>query len=210
MRLAAATVTAVLAACALLVPLPPPTQEAVLRRALRSGGGMVELPAGVIELSLPLSVGPWAHDLEVRGAASGTTLRASGHFRGRAMILCDSASRIRFSGFTVDGNRATLERRSSLPPSNRPFAEFTTGNGILAMHVTGLSISGVRFTGMPGFAILGSQSSHVSVDRVEIVDSGSRNAAGRNNATGGILLEEGAENFQVTGCTLRKVRGNGI
>jgi hypothetical protein len=48
------------------------------------------------------------------------------------------------------------------------------------------------------------------VDRVKVEDSGSRNAAGRNNATGGILLEEGTENFQVTGCTLVNVRGNGI
>ena len=63
---------------------------------------------------------------------------------------------------------------------------------------------------MPGFAILASRSRDVSVDRVEIEDSGSRNAAGRNNATGGILLEEGTENFRVTGCTLRNVRGNGI
>jgi hypothetical protein len=171
---------------------------------------MVELPAGVIELSSPLSVGPGAHDLEVRGAASGTTLRAASRFRGRALILCDSARRIRFGGFTIDGNRAALERPSSLPPSNRSFAEFTTGNGILAAHVTGLSISGVRFTGVPGFAILASQSRDVSVDRVQIFDSGSRNVKGRNNGTGGILLEEGTENFQVAGCTLRNVRGNGI
>jgi hypothetical protein len=210
LRLAAAMLAAILTACALLVPNPPPTRERALRQALLSGAGVVELPAGVMDLSMELLVGPRAHDLEVHGAASGTTLRASNRFRGRALILCDSARRIRFAGFNIDGNRATLEHPSSLPPSNRSFAAFAAGNGILAVGVTGLSVSGVRFIGVPGFAILASRSRDVSVDRVEIEDSGSRNAAGRNNATGGILLEEGTENFQVTGCTLRNVRGNGI
>ena len=210
MRLAAATFAAIFTACALLVPSPPPTCEAALRHALLSGTGVVELPAGVMDLSMELLIGARAHDLEVRGAPSGTTLRASSRFRGRALILCDSASRIRFDAFTIDGNRTALEHPSGLPPFNRSFAAFTAGNGILAVGVTGLSVSGVRFVRVPGFAILGSQSRDVSVDRVEIEDSGSRNAAGRNNATGGILLEEGTENFRVTGCTLRNVRGNGI
>ncbi len=210
MRLAAATLAAIFTACALLVPSPPPTSEAALRRALLYGTGIVELPAGVIDLSLELLVGPRAHDLEVRGAPSGTTLRASSRFRGRAVILCDAASRIRFAGFTIDGNRTAIERPSGLPPFNRSFAQFTAGNGILAVGVTALSVSGVRFVRVPGFAILASRSRDVSVDRVEIEDSGSRNAAGRNNTTGGILLEEGTENVLVTDCTLRNVRGNGI
>ena len=45
---------------------------------------------------------------------------------------------------------------------------------------------------------------------VEILDSGSRNAAGRNNTTGGILLEEGTRKFRIINCTLRGIRGNGI
>jgi hypothetical protein len=210
LRLAAAAVAAILIACALLVPSPPPTSEAALRRALLSGTGVVELPAGVLDLSMELLIGPRAHDLEVRCAPSGTTLRASNHFRGRAVILCDAASQIRFTRFTIDGNRTALERPSALPPFNRSFAEFTAGNGILAVHVTSLSVFGVRFIRVPGFAILASQSRDVSVDRAEIEDSGSRNAAGRNNTTGGILLEEGTEDFRVTNCTLRNVRGNGI
>ena len=210
MRLAAATLAAIITACALLVPPPPSTRESTLRHALLSGTGVVELPAGVMDLSTELLVGPRAHDLEVRGAPSGTTLRASSRFRGRALIRCDSASRIRFTGFSIDGNRSALEHPTGLPPFNRSFAEFTTGNGILAVGVTALSVSGVRFVRVSGFAILASQSRDVTVDRVAVEDSGSRNAAGRNNATGGILLEEGTENFRVTDCTLRNVRGNGI
>ena len=45
---------------------------------------------------------------------------------------------------------------------------------------------------------------------VAIGDSGSRNALGRNNATGGILLEEGTADFRVIDCELRNIRGNGI
>src|SRR5262249_50194755 len=41
-------------------------------------------------------------------------------------------------------------------------------------------------------------------------NSGSRNVEGRNNATGGILLEEGVADFRVTGCVLHDIRGNGI
>jgi hypothetical protein len=43
-----------------------------------------------------------------------------------------------------------------------------------------------------------------------VADSGSRNPAGRNNTTGGILLEEGTSDFRVTRCEVRNIRGNGI
>jgi len=149
-----------------------------------------------------------AHDLTIAGDRS--ILRASPAFHGRAILSCRNCRRIKFYSFTIDGNRTALEYPGGLPPFNRSFAAFTAGNGILAVGVTGLSVSDVRFVHVPGFAILASQSRDVSVDRVEIEDSGSRNAAGRNNATGGILLEDGTENFNVTGCTFRNVRGNGI
>jgi hypothetical protein len=219
LRLASAAVAAVFTAWALLVPSPPPTIEGVLRRALLSGTGVVELPAGVIELSVQLFVGPGAHDLDVRGAASGTTLRAAAHFHGRAVILCDSASRIRFSGFTIDGNRTALEQPSPLPPANRSFAEFTTGNGILAVHVTDLSVSRVRFTGVAGLAILASRSRDVLVDRVKVEDSGSRNGIwthslytsprSRNGRIAGNHLERiGRDAIQVGHATLVRVENN--
>src|SRR5436190_1929241 len=39
---------------------------------------------------------------------------------------------------------------------------------------------------------------------------GSRDPRGRNNTTGGILLEEGTMDFRVTDCHLSNIRGNGI
>src|SRR5207245_3422593 len=61
-----------------------------------------------------------------------------------------------------------------------------------------------------GFAILASGGDVMFIDGVRIEDSGSRNPAGRNNTTGGILLEEGTMHFRVARCELRNVRGNGI
>ena len=68
----------------------------------------------------------------------------------------------------------------------------------------------MQFVNVPGFAILVSHSRDVSIDNVRVSDSGSRTPSGRNNATGGILLEEGTRDFTVTHCDLRNVRGNGI
>jgi hypothetical protein len=200
----------VFAAALLAVPGPESAPEEGIRRALRAGTGVVVLPAGDIEISSELSIGPSAHDLEIRGASSGTTLRAASHFHGRAIFVCESASHVRLAGFTINGNRAQLEQRSGLPASNQPFAQFTRGNGILAIHAAGLAVSDVRFVNVPGFAILASASRDVAIDRVTIADSGSRSDKGRNNTTGGILLEEGTEHFRVTRCEIRNVRGNGV
>jgi hypothetical protein len=68
----------------------------------------------------------------------------------------------------------------------------------------------VRFREIAGFAVLVSRSRHVAIDGVRVADSGSRNPAGRNNTTGGILLEEGTSDFRVTRCEVRNIRGNGI
>ena len=91
--------------------------------------GAIQLPAGIVEISSELEIPAKAHDLEIRGAPAGTTLRASKNFHGRAILTCESGSRIRFSGFTLDGERAAIEQRSSLAPYDRAFAQFTARNG---------------------------------------------------------------------------------
>jgi hypothetical protein len=136
-------------------------------------------------------------------------LRLSSKFHGRAAIVA-ARGPVRINGLSIDGNRDALELRTGLPPYDRPFAAFTANNGILAADVSGLSIGNVRFGHIAGFAILVSHSSDVSISHIAVEDSGSRNPAGRNNATGGILLEEGTSNFTVVNCELRRIRGNGI
>ncbi len=66
----------------------------------------------------------------------------------------------------------------------------------------------VRHVG--GFAVLVSRSQRVSIEKVRVSDSGSRNTADKNNTTGGILLEEGTSDFSVWNCELRNVSGNGV
>ena len=172
--------------------------------------GVLKLPRGVIELHSELRLPAAAHDLEITGDPAGTTLRASSRFHGRAIFLAESAERIHFENFTIDGNRDALEQRTGLPPSNVPFAKFTQASGVLADAVTSLEITNVNFRRIAGFAILVSRSRGVTIERVRIEDSGSRNPKGRNNATGGILLEEGTLNFRVSNCELDNIRGNGI
>jgi hypothetical protein len=166
----------------------------------------MELAAGVVELHSEMHV---PANTEVRGAASGTTLRAAADFSGRALLVVDGAN-VRIQNLNVDGNRGALEKRQGLPAYDVPFVNFTRANGILAENVSSLTVTRVQFREVAGFAILVARGHGIVLNHLEISDSGSRNAAGRNNTTGGILLEEGTTDFQITNCTLRNIRGNGI
>ena len=167
---------------------------------------VVVLPPGVTEVYSEIAV---EAGTEVRGAASGSVLHAASGFSGRAVIVV-RGNGVRLCDFTIDGNRDAVEIRAGLPPSDVPFARFTRGNGVLAEGVTGLAIERVRLRGISGFAVLVSRSREVTVDAIQVADSGSRNPAGRNNTTGGILLEEGSSDFRVSGSLFRNIRGNGL
>jgi hypothetical protein len=164
----------------------------------------MQLPPGMVEVHSEILV-----DGGTDVFGRGTVLHAANDFSGRAVIVV-RGSDVRLSGFTIDGNRAALEVRADLPPSDVPFVRYTRNNGIFADGVSRLQIDQVRFREISGFAVLVSRSRDVTVDGVQIENSGSRNAAGANNTTGGILFEEGTANFRATECAIRKVRGNGI
>lgn len=199
-----------LAAIGVALLRPAPGSEEALRAALRSGRGLVQLPAGTLEITAELVIPAGSHDVEVRGAPEGTLLRAAATFQGRALIRCERSQRILMRDFSIDGNRTVLEQPVDLPPSNVTFARFYRNNGILAEEVAGLKISGVRLREVANYAVLVSRSRDVLVERVVIENSGSRNAAGKNNASGGILLEDGTRAFTVQDCDLKAVRGNGV
>ena len=177
----------------LLAPTPP-------------RGRFVQLAPGTVEIHQEMELEDGA---ELRGAASGSVLRAAADFHGRALIVV-RGNRVLLRDFTMDGNREKLESRLALPGYDVPFARFTPGNGVLADGVRQLTIQNVRFREIAGFAVLVSRSRQVAIDGVQVADSGSRNPAGRNNTTGGILLEEGTSDFRVTRCELRNIRGNGV
>ncbi|HEV3201275.1 MAG TPA: right-handed parallel beta-helix repeat-containing protein [Bryobacteraceae bacterium] len=167
---------------------------------------ILQLPRGIVDVHSEMA---FDGGTEVVGDPSGTVLRAAPGFEGRAVIVV-RGNGVRLRDFTIDGNREALEVRSGLPPSDQPFARFTRGNGVLAEDVNGLDVERVRFCNIAGFAVLVSRSRDVSIDRVRVSDSGSRTPLGRNNATGGILLEEGTTDFRVTRSELRDIRGNGV
>ncbi len=148
-------------------------------------------------------------DTEVLGSPRGSAIRMADDFRGRAALVL-RGNRVRLRNFTVLGNRDRLEVRSDLPPYDQPFAAFTSRNGILADARADVDMENLRFNEIPGFAILVSRSRNISIQRVTVEASGSRNFVGSNNATGGILLEEGTSDFLVANCAFHKIRGNAL
>ncbi len=197
--------TALLALLLFAVP-----DEASIAANLKAGAGTIDLPAGVIEISRELQIPPGAHDLVIRGAAAGTILRATTTFQGRAFFASQGARNIRFEKFSLEGNRAALGKPQALAPSDVPFSQWTRNNGIFLEGATGATVSDVAMKEIAGFGILINDSSKVVIDRVTIENSGSGNAKGRNNATGGILLEQGTADFEVLHCGLKNISGNGI
>ena len=170
------------------------------------GRRVVQLPAGIVELHREWLV---PGGTELRGATAGTVLHAAADFDGRALLVLYGVG-VTLRGFTLDGNRDALERRTGLPPSDKPFAQFTRGNGVLVVGASKLRIEDMHFRNIAGFAVLVSRSREVRIERVEVADSGSRDRRGRNNSTGGILLEEGTSVFRVSHSQFRNIRGNGV
>jgi hypothetical protein len=170
--------------------------------------GTVRLRPGVTEITSEIRLPDGAHDLTIAG--QGSTLHAASGFHGRAIFSCQGCRRIHFTNFSMDGNRAALEKPLPFAPSDKTFSSVFPNNGFLIEDTDGLSIDHVEFVNIANFAALIVHSTNVAIEHVSVKDSGSRNVKGRNNTSGGILLEEGTEDFSVADSTFRNIRGNGI
>jgi len=170
--------------------------------------GVFHLPSGTVEVDEELRIPANAHDLEITGDR--TTLRASNTFHGRALLSCNGCRRLTVRNIAFDGNRDGLAKPLPLPPSDRTFALFFPNNGILLENCDGVSTDHLDFRAIAGFAILAAASKHVEIAHAIVSDSGSRNDKNRNNTTGGILFEEGAEDFAVSDSTFRNIIGNAL
>jgi hypothetical protein len=170
--------------------------------------GLIQLPAGVIEVSSELRLAPGAHDLEIAGA--GTLFKTTKDFKGRAIFVAENARAIRFHDFSIDGNRVDFDQPMEMAPPENAFRIFYSHNGILLDRVQGAQISEVEFAAIPSFAVIASRSSNIRIKNVVVEDSGTRNAKGRNNTTGGILIEEGSSDFEVRESRFLRIRGNGL
>jgi len=183
--------------------------EARLRRLIASKTtGVIQLPAGAIEVSSELPLANGAHDLQLDGV--GTLFKASRSFRGRAIFVAENARAIRFKNFSIDGNRARFDQPMEMAPPENAYRIFYSHNGILLDRVDGVEISDVDFSAIPSFAVIASRSSNIRIKNVLVENSGTRNAKGRNNTTGGILIEEGSSDFEVTDSRFRWIRGNAL
>jgi len=183
--------------------------EARIRATLASQTtGVIRFPPGEIEISSELTLAPGAHDLAISG--SGTRLKAADNFKGRAMLVLEDAERIHLHDFAIDGNRGKLAKPLEMAPAENAFRVWYPNNGILANKVAGLQIEGLELSDVVNFPILISQSSKVRIRKVTIDSSGSKNARGRNNLSGGILLEEGTTDFEVRESTFRAILGNAL
>ncbi len=186
----AALVLLVLPACAL-------SKEARLRNTLASQTtGIIRLPQGEVEVSSELTLAPGAHDLEIVG--NETRLKAAANFKGRAILVLENAQRIHLHYLEIDGNRQILAGPLEMAPPENVFRVWYPDNGVLVNNVAGLQIERMHLANVVNFPILVSQSSNVRVWGSTVENSGSKNARGRNNLSGGILFEEGSSNFEVT------------
>jgi parallel beta-helix repeat protein len=183
--------------------------ESQLRKALASRTtGIIRLPRGTVEITSELTLAPGAHDLEIAGDQ--TRLKAADNFKGRAVLVLENADRIHLHDFAIDGNRSKLAKPLEMAPPENAFRVWYPNNGVLANKVAGLEIEQLDLSEVVNFPIMISQSSKVRIDSVTLHDSGSKNARGRNNLSGGILLEEGTSDFEVRDSTFRGILGNAL
>lgn len=183
--------------------------ERSVQRQLNRGSGVVRLPDGELVLRAGLIIPSGARDVEIVGGAS-TVLKAADDFHSPALILCDGCRGLKLRNFRIDGNRAAIEEPAALPPSNSTFSRFYRGSGIVIENSQDVEIRDVSFVGMAAFAIVASNVTQILVHHVNVSHSGSRNHKGRNNATGGVLFENGCAGFEIRDSNFREILGNGV
>lgn len=176
-----------------------------VRQALATKSGEVQLGGGEVKLSAPLII-EGADNLTVIGM--GTQFQVD--FDGEAAIVIRKSKNIRIENVSITGNREKKEHVFGLPPSDVPMVKFNRGNGIVIDGSEGVTIAKSTIRNVQGYGVLASNSRKVTVEEVLVGDSGSLNDKGKNNATGGILFEEGCRDFTVRRSKLRNIRGNGI
>lgn len=180
-------------------------KESRMRRTLETRTGDVTLEDGEIKLSAPIELDN-VQDFRL----SGNRTKLKMNFDGPAAIVIRNSRNVTIAELTIEGNRQGADRRFDLPPANQPMARWNTNNGILVENSEGVTLQKLTIREVVSYPVLVSASKRVNIREVFAGDSGSLTEKGKNNATGGILLEEGCEDFTVEACKVRNVRGNGI
>lgn len=184
------------------------TNETQLHRAARMRSRLILLPPFEIVLSRPLILEEGGA-IGIRGV-DGSSLTMAASFQGSAAVHLVKTRRVLLENFEIRGNRTREEVRREMPPHSVAFRDHFVGNGVLVDRSADTTIRNLDIRQISGFAILASAVVKLSVDGVLVSDSGSLNSMGRNNTSGGILIEEGSSEFRVSNCKLYRVLGNGI
>ena len=185
------------------------SSESNLQTQLSRGSGIVTLPDGVTVLTKELKVPPNSAGLEIVGGKD-SVLRASPTFDGRALIVVQNSSRVKIHNLRFEGNRSQAERPADIPPASTAFLTHFQGNGIMIDDSKDIELSDLWMRDIQGFAVLASRVKKIKIRKLDVEDSGGRNTRGRNNTTGGVLFEEGTDDFEIRDSTFRKVSGNGV
>ena len=167
----------------------------------------ITLQPGITVLDQPMVI---EESTQLLGAPSGSTLKASARFKGPALILAKGVTNLTIQRLKLDGNRQQLDRPFPIAPYDKAFADFYPLNGILLDHCDGAILRDLEIRNIVNFPILVSASQHVRITSTRIEYSGSLDDKGKNNTTGGLLLEEGTADFEIRFVKLRAIRGNGI
>src|SRR5258708_5772058 len=131
-------------------------------------------------------------------------------FTGRAALVVVGPCKVVVKGWKVDGARAGNAQPQPLPPSDRRFADHYAANGLLIIGALELTVADSELREIARFAILASNVLPVRIRNCRFQDSGSTNAKGRNNTTGGVLLEDGTADFVVENNTFDSILGNAL
>ena len=201
-------VAAVLAAVAILAGCNESPEQKLRRQLASQTTGVIVLPAGVIRLQRELVLAPGAHDLEIAG--SGTLLKTDPGFEGRAVIVAEGARNVKLHDFSIDGGRNIQVPGKEMVPPENALRVWYDQNGVLADRVDGLEIAHLNLANIVNFAVLVSRSSKIRMANITVDNAGSKNAKGRNNLSGGILIEEGSRDFEVRESHFRRILGNGL
>lgn len=125
-----------------------------------------------------------------------------------ASLTIEGPCRVVVRRVTFKGNRAKAPQQQALPPSDRRFADHYQANGLLLIGSAEVVVENSTFTEIAAFAILASGVKKIRISHCKFINSGSLNNKGRNNTTGGVLLEDGTANFTIEDSTFDGILGN--
>jgi len=110
----------------------------------------------------------------------------------------------------MPGTSTTVSPEPAIESEGSYPSDIEFSGGGLADRVDGLQIAGLDVSDIVHFPILVSRSQHIRIREMRVSESGNLNAKGRNNLSGGILIEEGSSDFEVTASTFTGITGNGL